>query len=501
MVLTIIIALVGVLIGLLVYLSHRSMVRPANFPPGPLGIPILGSLHLLKEYPERDMLKLAKKYGNIFSLKTAAKNYVCVCGTDLNKEVLYHKDVINRPDLYAFLIVKRNDSKGITARRYSNELILNREFMHSVLTDVQKVDFNIDEIVEKEITSLMDKFENMFESCEPEYVSDVILALIIDTFLSIYFGHKTDKTIEEKYKRDELIQNLLSLRAAFEDVYYKIPDLIPGIHKVWLPNSAKKFISAGEGIFKYCTDQLEDHKNSWDPEKPRDMVDLYLNKMNEEKELQDPVFTKVNFQHLLFDILLGGFENSAHTLGFAVLYLAAHPSVQSRLHKEIIQVLGPNGKVQCDDITRMDFTNATACEIFRFASTAAVGVTRETIKDVTIRGYSIPKGTTFMFNQWSSNTQDDRWKNPKHFDPENFLDENGKFVSNNALMPFGGGLRSCIGASLPKRQLFVFLVKLIQKFHIKPETDDTKVDCEPIGGFIHSPKPQKLRLQLREIDY
>ncbi|XP_077973383.1 cytochrome P450 2C3-like [Styela clava] len=498
---TITLALVGVLVGLLVYLSYRSMTRPANFPPGPRGIPIIGSLHLLKEYPERDMLKISKNYGNIFSLKTAAKNFVCVCGTDLNNEVLNHKDIANRKDNYAFFIVKGNEPEGITTRRYSKELILNREFMHSVLTDAQKIESNIDEIVEIEITNLMDKLEKMFKSCQPKYLSDVLMTLAIDTYLSVIFGRKTNKTVEEENKKDELLRNVLLLRTAFQDVFFKLPELISGLHKLWLPESTKKFISASEGIFRYGADRLEDHKNSWDSEKPRDMVDLYLNKMDEEKELQDPVFTKVNFQHLLFDILLGGLENTGNTAEFALLYLAAHPSVQSRLHKEIIQVLGRNGKMQYADIKRMDFTKATVCEILRFSSTAPVGVTRKAIRDVTICGYSIPKETTFLMNPWSSHTQDDKWNNPKEFDPENFLDRNGKFVRNNALMPFGGGLRSCVGASLAKRQLFVFLVKLIQKFHIKPETDDTKIDHEPIGGFVHSPKPQKLRLQLREIDY
>ncbi|XP_077969960.1 cytochrome P450 2A5-like [Styela clava] len=498
MVLTITVALVGVLIGLLVYLSYRSMVRPANFPPGPLGIPILGSLHLLKEFPERDMLKLAKKYGNIFSLKTAAKNFVCVCGTEFNKKVLNHKDIANRPTTYAFSIIKGNELKGIVHSSCSKNRTLNRALVHSAFTDANG--FGIEELVGEEITSLMDHLEDMFEHSVPKDICDILMTSSSNSALSVIFGIEPIKTIKEKHQNDEILRCVIFLRKVYEDKMFLLPELIPGLQNLWLPKSAKKFISTSEYILKYCTDQLENHKSGWDPEKPRDMVDLYLNKMDEEKELRDPVFTKVNFQHLLLDILIGGLENTGRTLTFAVLYLAAHQDIQEKIHKEIATVLGSDRKLRYEDRLKMHYTKATVFEISRFSSLAPLGLPRRAIKDVNVCGYSIPKGTTFLMNSYSSNMQDNKWKNPKNFDPENFLDENGKFIMNDAFMAFGDGQRKCVGIPLIERQLFMYLVKLIQKFHVKPETDDTKIDYEPLGGLIHTAKPQKLRLQLRE-DY
>jgi len=50
-----------------------------------------------------------------------------------------------------------------------------------------------------------------------------------------------------------------------------------------------------------------------------------------------------------------------------------------------------------------------------------------------------------MVNLWSVHMNQDHWGDPEAFRPERFLDDQGKLLKNEHLIPFGIGKRSCLG--------------------------------------------------------
>ena len=50
--------------------------------------------------------------------------------------------------------------------------------------------------------------------------------------------------------------------------------------------------------------------------------------------------------------------------------------------------------------------------------------------------------------------------NPHEFNPKRFLNEEGNFVPNEHLIPFGVGKRYCLGQSLAEKEYFWFLTGL-----------------------------------------
>lgn len=83
---------------ILTYLVYKTMLKPKNFPPGPIGILLLGSAHYLTKNPREGMIELAKKYGNVFSVKLCHIDIVCLTGYDANKELFSekNKDITDR---------------------------------------------------------------------------------------------------------------------------------------------------------------------------------------------------------------------------------------------------------------------------------------------------------------------------------------------------------------------------------------------------------------------
>ncbi|XP_014673395.1 PREDICTED: vitamin D 25-hydroxylase-like [Priapulus caudatus] len=87
-----------------------------------------------------------------------------------------------------------------------------------------------------------------------------------------------------------------------------------------------------------------------------------------------------------------------------------------------------------------------------------------TTADTTLAGYDIPKGTTVFTNLYAVHMSPRHWDKPEQFRPERFLTPGGQVKKNKALIPFCIGKRSCIGESLARLEIFVFLCTLLQRF-------------------------------------
>uniref|UniRef100_A0A8W8IX58 Uncharacterized protein n=2 Tax=Magallana gigas TaxID=29159 RepID=A0A8W8IX58_MAGGI len=95
-------------------------------------------------------------------------------------------------------------------------------------------------------------------------------------------------------------------------------------------------------------------------------------------------------------------------------------------------------------------------------------------EDFTYKGYYLPKGTFVFFALDSVLTDPDIFPEPSKFKPERFLDDSGKCTGEQKekLIPFSTGRRVCLGESLAKMELFLFLTRFLQKFEVQPENPE-----------------------------
>ncbi|XP_055793028.1 steroid 17-alpha-hydroxylase/17,20 lyase-like [Salvelinus fontinalis] len=88
---------------------------------------------------------------------------------------------------------------------------------------------------------------------------------------------------------------------------------------------------------------------------------------------------------------------------------------------------------------------------------------------------------------WAIHHDPEHWDQPEDFRPERFLDDKGQRFIPSCFMPFGAGPRVCVGESLARLELFLFVSGLLQRFSFSPAPGDSLPDLEGRLGVVLQP--------------
>lgn len=146
---------------------------------------------------------------------------------------------------------------------------------------------------------------------------------------------------------------------------------------------------------------------------------------------------------------------------------------------------------------RLPYCEAIVLESLRAFTFFAMGIAHRAMKDTKLCGFDIPKNTMLISIFNPINRDPAVFKNPNTFDPENFLDANGKLSIPDKFFPFALGKHRCIGEVLAKSNLFLFCTTLIQNFYFDVPSGCEMPSDEPIEGCTPTVKDYEARITLR----
>ncbi|CAM4081837.1 cytochrome P450 [Nocardia ninae] len=151
----------------------------------------------------------------------------------------------------------------------------------------------------------------------------------------------------------------------------------------------------------------------------------------------------------LVTLLLAGHETTASALSWALHELAAAPEVQDRARQA-----ARDG----DD----KYLEAVVKEALRHRM--VIGrVQRQLTKDMTIGGVPLPRGTRVSTSIVLAHQNPANHPAPERFRPERFLEGT---VAPNTWLPFGGGVRRCIGAGFSLMEGAVVLRAVLTRYQL-----------------------------------
>ena len=194
-------------------------------------------------------------------------------------------------------------------------------------------------------------------------------------------------------------------------------------------------------------EEIRFRRDAPDLEQRDDVLSLLLQARHDDgsamsdQELRDELMT----------LLVAGHETSATALAWALEALARHPAALSRLREE----------VDAGDDTYLD---AVVQETLRLRPVIAL-VLRRLMEPMEIGGRLLPAGVTVAPCIYLMHRRPDIYPNPGAFRPERFLE---RPPGTYTWIPFGGGVRRCLGASFAQFEIKVVLRELVARLAIRP---------------------------------
>uniref|UniRef100_A0A663FG04 Uncharacterized protein n=1 Tax=Aquila chrysaetos chrysaetos TaxID=223781 RepID=A0A663FG04_AQUCH len=449
--------------------------RSQNYPPGPLALPVIGNLLQLRAADTcKTFRKLSKKYGPIFTLHFGSERAVVVFGYEVVREVL-----LNRGDEFTdrgrFPLTEKY-SKDLGIFMSNGEMwVQTRRFTLTTLRDFGMGKRSVEEWVQEEMGLLLQELAQT--KGQPFNPAMLLSAAVGNTICRILFGERFGYG-DEEYRR--ILRCLAENFPPCRLTGTVLMNHLPGPHQTYFQNNA--FIE------EFLARKVAEHEATLDSEAPQDFVDAFFCRM--EQGNPETAFRRDNMHTMAFDMFVSGMESTSITLRYCLMLLLEHPEVAGKVQEEIERVMGRERTPSLQDRGAMPYTEAVLHETLRFLDLAFI---RRRKWDMQPSGFIIPKGCT-IYPILSSALQDPRhFKNPEVFDPHHFLDEKGGFKKSEAFLPFSAGKRMCLGESLARAQLFLFLTAILQRFQLRHPPGRPHLDLRPeVSGIMNIPRPFEL---------
>jgi len=158
----------------------------------------------------------------------------------------------------------------------------------------------------------------------------------------------------------------------------------------------------------------------------------------------------------LLALLVAGEETTAGTLAWAVERLSRNPGIQQRLRNEL------------DGQGATEYMDAVVAEVLRVRPVLQWSV-RYLDAPLQLDRWVLPEGVVVAVSIYLLHMRSDLYADPERFDPDRFLA--GRHDSPHTWMPFGGGVRRCLGAGLAMLEVTTVLRQVLRRFVLLPPAD------------------------------
>jgi len=263
-------------------------------------------------------------------------------------------------------------------------------------------------------------------------------AITLEIILSTVFG------VSEGERLAELREALREFLDLTTDPRALLPLLLVGPQRI---TRFRPFRRRVERVDALIYAEIAERRRAGDLEQRDDVLSMLVGAQHEDgspmsdEEIRDELLT----------LLVAGHETTATSLSWAVERLARHPAKLERLRDEV-------------EGDRDEYLTATIQETLRLRPVISI-VVRHLTEPVEIGGYELPAGIGVTPCVYLVHRNPEVYPEPDRFLPERFLENP---PGTYTWIPFGGGVRRCLGASFAQFEMAVVLRELVRRRHIRP---------------------------------
>jgi cytochrome P450 family 135 len=319
-----------------------------------------------------------------------------------------------------------------------------------------------------------------------------------DTFADIAAREVERWPVGRPFELRERMQ-LMTLEAILRTVFgirddaviARFQEALPGMGRwgnlvVWFPGLRidrdrfgpwARFVRARETVYELVYAEIDRAEADPALDERDDVLALLLRARREDgsamsrEELRDELMT----------VIAAGHETTATGLAWFFERVLRHPHVEERLREEIAANDGD------------DYLDATVHEVLRVRP-VILDVVRRLTQPATVGGWELPAGAGVVAAVALVQRRPEIYPDPQAFRPERFLD-GAQAATKYAWIPFGGGVRRCIGASFAQLEMKVMARTMLE--HARLAAPDPRPET-PRAAHVSSIPARGARVVLEE---
>lgn len=408
-------------------------------PPGNFGLPVIGeTISFLRDSDFTD--KRYKKYGSIFKTRIFTNPTIIMIGSEANRFLFTNdnKYFSNQwPRSTRMLLGSASLSVQMGSTHQNRRKILSQAFQPRALAEYAST-------MEDILQSYLRKWEKMGTlTWYPEirkYTFDVACKLLVGTDTASN-------------------SNFVELFEEWVGGLFTIPLDLPWTNFGKALRSRKLLLKQIEEIVLQRQQQ---------PASNKDALGILLQATDDDgnklgvEEIKDQILT----------LLFAGHETLTSAIASMCLLLAQHPEVLAAVRSEQKQ-LGFSQPLTSENLKQMTYLDQVIKEVLRLVPPVGGGF-REVIQPFEFNGYFIPQGWSVLYQVPKTHQDNSVYTEPSEFDPERFAPSRAEDKSKPfAHIPFGGGVRECIGKEFAKLEMKLFAALLVRGYdwELLPEQD------------------------------
>jgi cytochrome P450 len=444
---------------------------PVRRPPGPRGLPIIGTSFMASRDSTRTLSRWAREYGDIVFYRFF----------DFPVYILFHPQHVEQ-----ILLGKGgNFVKGMTSRAnpelFGNGLLTSDGDFWRRQRKLSNPAFHRESIQRyAEITT--EEAARMlatWKTGETRNVHNDMMNVTLRIVLRSLFGADLDESIRVI---EPALDAIMASSSGFHSIafYLGLPT----------PMRARHFRAVDEinrVVYSLIARGREKLK-SGEITGAKDLLTLLLTARDDDgnsmsdQQLRDEVIT----------LLLAGHETTALNLSWSWYLLAQHPEAEAKLHAELARVLGDRPPCAAD-LPNLQYTDQVVRETLRLYP-PAWRIFRRTEDALTVGEYTLPPGSNIVLSQWVTH-RDPRWfPEPGRFDPDRWSAAAAAKLPRFAYFPFGGGPRVCIGAGFAMMEATLLLATIAHCFRLRLAANQR---VQPLASITLRPK-NGIRVELEK---
>ncbi|XP_030764328.1 cytochrome P450 4C1-like [Sitophilus oryzae] len=447
--------------------KRRKLYKAASKLPGPFALPIIGSSHLFLGQTADifgAISKLFETYPSLFKVWFGPRLFYATCDPKINEILLSNTNVLRKEYLYRMI-------EPVSGGGLINQLRVPTWKRHRKIimpTFNQKIlDGFVDIFVDRSevLVSVMKKLVGVKNVNIYDLFSRCTLDIVCKTAMGVQIDAQIKDTDFHRWA-DEIMD--LIMKRIF-NVYYHLDWIY------FLTSEGKTASINASNLRNYTRNVVITKRNEYESKfnngelvfeddgiKRKAFLDYLIEMCYQDGKNS---FTDEELIDETVTFMIAGTDTTATTNCFLFIIFGLYPDVQEKVLEEVLEVIGPDRRVQYDDLQHFKYLERVVKETMRVFPIVPM-IVRALDADIDIGEHVLQKGSSVVFGILQTHRNEEYWPDPLKFDPDRFLPEEVAKRPPGCYIPFSFGPRNCIGMKYAMMTIKALVATVVRKYKV-----------------------------------